>query len=161
MLDAKDAERSDATRSPTSALLLRASGTPGITAVSGKASGFSIRSADLGRKPLVVAAEGDRIAIGYGLPAAPQALAADVGRDPRRRPRPTRKRVGALGDTPISGFVDGPAALQLASSAAPGGEQYEASKKPSPTWTRSTSSAIGSGTTGDLSTAKLIVGLTK
>ena len=30
-------------------LLLRASGTPGITAIGGKASGFSIRGSDLGR----------------------------------------------------------------------------------------------------------------
>ena len=53
-------------------LLLRATGTPGVTAISGKASGFSVRSAELGAKPLVVAAEGERIAISYGLPPRPR-----------------------------------------------------------------------------------------
>lgn len=55
--------------------LLRASGTPGVTAVKGEAAGFSVRSPELGRQPVVVAAKGDRIAIGYGLAAATAVLA--------------------------------------------------------------------------------------
>ena len=42
-------------------------------------AGFSVRSPDLGAKPLVVAAEGERIAIGYGLPATLAGLDSESG----------------------------------------------------------------------------------
>ncbi len=50
--------------------LLRSARVPGVTAVSGKASGFSVSSSQLGGKPIVVVAKEDRIAIGYGLAPA-------------------------------------------------------------------------------------------
>ena len=82
--------------------------------LSGKASGFSVRSDELGGKPAVVVAKGDRIAIGYGLARRP--LPASAPAPARRSPgRPDYKAaVAALGKTPISAYVDGPAALQLA-----------------------------------------------
>src|SRR5262249_32262125 len=67
VLTPKDSSEA-ATAIKTIGLLVRQSGTPGVTALSGKASGFSVRSAELGPRPLVVATEGDRVAIGYGLP---------------------------------------------------------------------------------------------
>ena len=58
----------------------------------GKASGFSVHSPELGRKPLVVVAKDERIAIGYGLAAYPAAALGGSGRALSRQPQPTRKR---------------------------------------------------------------------
>jgi hypothetical protein len=137
-------------------LLLRASGTPGITAISGKASGFSIPGNELGPKPIVVAAEGERIAIGYGLQAAKQALATGSGDSLGDSPA-YEEAVSALGDTPISGFADGPAALKLASALVPAGD--EGFSKAKRYLTKIDYLAIGSGSAGELSTAKLIAGI--
>jgi hypothetical protein len=139
-------------------LLLRASGTPGITAIGGKASGFSIRGSELGPLPLVVAAEGERIAIGYGLPATTKALAADSSDTLADNPA-YEEAVDALGSTPISGFVDGPAALHLAAALVPPGEEGFLVAKPY--LTKVDYVAIGSGTSGNLVTAKLIAGIGK
>jgi hypothetical protein len=137
-------------------LLLRASGTAGVTAIAGKASGFSIRDNEIGPLPIVVAAEGKRIAIGYGLPAATRALAAGSGETLADNPVYT-EAVDALGGTPISGFADGPAALRLASAfVSPGDEDFIAAK---PYLAKVDYLAIGSGTAGDLATAKLIAGI--
>jgi hypothetical protein len=140
-------------------LLLRSAGTPGVTAISGKASGFSIRSAELGPKPLVVAAQGERIAIAYGLPAATRALATGSGQTLADSPT-YKEAVSALGGTPISGFVDGPAALKLASALIPPAEQ-EGFLKAKPYLDKIEYLAIGSGSSGNLATAKLIAGIGK
>jgi hypothetical protein len=99
-------------------VLLRNTGTPGVTAVGGEASGFSIRKPELGSKPLVVAAKGTRVAIGYGL--APTLRGLGVAGGETLSDDPTyREAVAALGDTPISGFVTGGAALRLAEALVP------------------------------------------
>lgn len=140
-------------------LLLRASGTPGVTALTGKASGFSIRSDDLGPKPLVVAAQGEKIAIGYGLPAATAALAAPSGQTLSDNPA-YKEAVSALDGTPITGFVDGPAALQLASALIPADEKEDFDDA-KPYLDKIDYVAIGGGSSGDLATAKLIAGIGK
>jgi Protein of unknown function (DUF3352) len=140
-------------------LLLRASGTPGVTAISGKASGFSIRSDDLGAKPLVIAAQGERIAIAYGLPAATQALATGSGQT-LADGSAYKEAVSSLGSTPISGFVDGPAALKLASALIPADEK-EGFSEAKPYLTKIDYLAFGSGASGELATAKLIAGIGK
>jgi Protein of unknown function (DUF3352) len=138
-------------------LLLRRSHTPGVTAVSaGKASGFSVRSAKLGRRPLVVVAEGKRTAIGYGLGPALRGLG--VAGEATLAASPTYKAaVSALGDTPISAFVDGPAALHLAESLVPRSKTgfWEATRY----LKKIAYVGIGAGSEGELATAKLIVGL--
>ena len=139
-------------------LLLRATGTPGVTAISGKASGFSIRSADLGPKPLVVAAQGERIAIAYGLPAATRALATSSG-DTLADDSTYKEAVAALGDTPIGAFVAGPAALKLASALVPPDENgFREAKR---YLTKIDYLALGSGSSGELTTAKLIADIGK
>lgn len=140
-------------------LLLRATGTPGVTAISGRASGFSIRSAGLGSKPLVIAAAGERIAIAYGLPAANRALATGSGQTLADSPA-YKEALGALGGTPITGFVDGPAALNLASALIPADEE-EGFLEAKPYLSKIDYLAIGSGSSGELSTAKLIAGIGK
>jgi hypothetical protein len=140
-------------------LLLRASGTPGVTALSGRATGFSVRDPELGRRPLVVAAQGDRIAISYGLAASAQALSAGSGSTLAANPE-YREAVAALGSTAISGFVNGPAAMALANNLIPPADAagFEEAR---PYLDKVGYLAIGAGSSGDAATAKLIVGLGK
>lgn len=140
-------------------LLLRATNTPGVTAISGKASGFSIRSEDLGPKPLVVAAQGERIAIAYGLPAATRALATDSANTLADAPA-YKEAVSALGGTPISGFVDGSEALDLAAALIPADDE-DGFREARPYLTKIDYIAIGAGSAGDLATVKLIAGIGK
>ena len=140
-------------------LLLRASGTPGVTAISGDASGFSVRNSDLGAQPIVVAAKGDKIAVSYGLAASTQALSA--GQGSTLAENPAFKAAGsALGDIPISGFVAGPAALALVENMLPADEQAELEEL-RPYLDKIEYLAIGAGGSGDLATSKLIVGFTE
>lgn len=139
-------------------LLLRNANVDGVTALSGRYSGFSVRSPDLGRKPLVVAAKEGRIAIGYGLPPTLEALASESGKGKTLSENPAYgDAVASLGDTPISGFADGPAALRLADALIPSSDgDFEEAKK----YLKSIRFlALGSATQDELATAKLIVGL--
>jgi hypothetical protein len=140
-------------------LLLRATGTSGITAISDNLSGFSIRSDDLGSKPLVIAAKGERIAVAYGLPAATRALASASGQT-LADSLVYKEAVGALGSTPITGFVDGPAALKLATALIPADEK-DGFVDAKPYLSKIDYLAIGSGASGELATAKLIAGIGK
>jgi hypothetical protein len=139
-------------------LLLRVTNTPGVTAIDAKYSGFSVRSADLGPRPLVVLAGGKRIVIAYGPQAAAKALATDRV-DPLADNPVYKEAISALGSTPISGFVDGPAALKLAAALVPPGDDDFREAKPY--LTKIDYLAIGSGSSGELATAKLIAGIGK
>lgn len=144
-----------ATAIKTIGALVRQSGAPGVTALSGKASGFSVRSPELGPRPLVVATKGDRVAIGYGVP---QTLEALSGAGATLAETPAYKAaVAALGDTPISGFVDGPKALGLARALVPASNS--GFKEATPYLKAIRYIAIGAGSEGDRATAKLIVGI--
>jgi hypothetical protein len=156
VLTAKGSEASDAVAKAVT--VLRGFHVGGVTVLGAKVSGFAIHSAELGRKPLVVAAKGDRVAIGYGLPATLQGLSAESSQTLSDSPS-YREAVAALGSTPISGFVDGPAALRLAESLVPSSEQGFQEAKPY--LAKVSYIAIGSGSSGDLATAKLIVGVSK
>jgi hypothetical protein len=138
--------------------LLRSVQVAGVTALSGKYSGFSVRSPELGDKPLVVAAKEGRIAIGYGLPATLNGLLSGSGKGKTLSESPAYDdAVAALGDTPIGGFADGPGALRLADSLIPSSDDgFEGAKR----YLKSIRFlALGSATQGELATAKLIVGL--
>lgn len=140
------------------ALLLRNANTPGVSVVTGKARGFSIRSEDLGRKPLVVIARDGRIAIGYGVRPAYQGLAASGGKTLSDNPA-YGAAVSALGDVPISAFADGPAALRLAQSLVPRSDS--GFREATPYLAKISYLGLGSAPKGDLATAKLIIGLEK
>jgi hypothetical protein len=138
-------------------LFLRASGTSGVTAVSGEASGFSVRSPELGSQPIVVVAKGSRIAIGYGRVPALAAL-QENGETLAESPA-YKEAVSALGSTPIGGFVDGHAALNLASALIPPGDEgFRTAKK---YLTKIDYLALGFGASNGLAVVKLIVGLGK
>ena len=136
-------------------LFLRKAGVPGVTKLTEGASGFSIRSPELGRQPVVVAAKGDRIVIGYGLASALSAF-EESGKTLADSPA-FQEAESALGGTPITAFVDGPAALKLASAMVPPYEEgFEEAKQ---YLTKIDYAALGSEASGDLATAKLIVGI--
>jgi hypothetical protein len=138
-------------------LFLRSTGTPGITRITEGASGFSIRSPDLGRQPIVVVAKGSRIAIGYGL-APTLASFQESGQTLSDSPA-YKEAVSALGSTPITAYVDGPSALKLASALIPSDD--EGFKEAKPYLTKVDYLALGSEASGDLAVAKLIVGVGK
>jgi hypothetical protein len=138
--------------------LLRNFGAEGVTAVTGKASGFSIRDPELGHYPLVVVAKEDRIAIGYGLAQTLRGIGASggatLGGDPSYD-----AAVSSLGSTPISAYVDGPGALGLAEALVPRTETgfWEATRY----LKKISYIALGTGTNGDRATAKLIAGVNR
>jgi Protein of unknown function (DUF3352) len=136
-------------------LLLRSVHIDGVTALSGKLNGFSVRSPELGPKPLVVLAKQGRIVIGYGLPATLDGL-SESGQTLSDNPAYS-EAVSSLGDTPIGGFADGPAALRLADSLIPSSESGFDEAKPYLKDIRFL--ALGTGREDELATAKLIVGL--
>jgi hypothetical protein len=136
-------------------LFLRSANVPGFTAINGQASGFSIRDPELGRQPVVVAAKGSRIAIGYGL-APTLSSFEEAGKTLADLPA-YEEAVSALGGTPIAAFVDGSAALNLASALIPPGEEeFETAE---PYLQKIDYMAVGSEASDGLATAKLIVGL--
>jgi hypothetical protein len=152
----------DATRAANTVsnigLLLRIAGTPGVTVLKGKASGFLIHSPKLGGKPIVVAARGTRMAIGYGRPATLASLTEGAGEKLSESPD-YRAAVASLGDTPIGGFADGSAALRLADALVPRSDSgFREAKR----YLRSIRFiAEGSSSEGERAAAKLIVGLAK
>lgn len=138
--------------------LLRSVHVAGVTALSGKYSGFSVRSDELGNKPIVVVAKEGRVAIGYGLAPALDGLLSEAGKGKTLSEDPAYDdAVSSLDGTPIAGFADGPAALSLADALVPSSDEgFEEAKK----YLKSIRFlALGTATQGDLATAKLIVGL--
>jgi Protein of unknown function (DUF3352) len=154
VLEAKDAQEAKNTVSNVG-LFLRAADVSGVTAIDSGFSGFSIRDAELGSKPLVVGVKGEKIAIAYGPKAATAALSGGAG---TLADNATYKEaVAALGDTPITGFVNGPPALTLANGLIPADdEDFQGAK---PYLEKITFVAIGGGQSGDRSTATLVVGV--
>lgn len=138
--------------------LLRSVNVSGVSVLGGKYSGFSVRSDDLGDEPLVVAAKEGRIAIGYGVAPTLNGLVSEAGKGKILSENPAYDdAVAALGDTPIGGFADGPAALRLADALIPRSDDDFESAKPYLKSIRFL--ALGSASQEDLATAKLIVGL--
>ena len=136
-------------------LFLRKAGVSGVSAVNGEASGFSIRTPELGRQPIVVVAKGSRIAIGYGLASVGSAF-QESGKT-LAGSAAYEDATSALGSTPIAAFVNGPSALNLATALIPSGDEGFAEAKPY--LQKIEYLALGSEASGDLATAKLIVGL--
>lgn len=138
--------------------LLRSVNVEGVTALSGRYRGFSIRSDDLGDKPLVVAAKKGRLVIGYGTGPTLRGLTSGAGKGRTLADEPAYDdAVAALGETPISGFANGPAALRLADALIPPSDSgFESAKK----YLKSIRFlALGTASQDERATAKLIVGL--
>ena len=140
-------------------LLLRAGHTPGVTAIGGKASGFSVHSAELGPKPLVIAAEGQRLVVGYGLPATLRGLGSASG-PTLSGTRPYNEALDALGSTPMTGFAAGAPAVRLVEGLV-SPEKREELAQLRPYLAKIPFLAIGAEKKGDLAQARLILGVTK
>jgi hypothetical protein len=139
-------------------LLLRATRTPGVTAVNGEVSGFSVRVPDLGPTPLVVGSAGEKIVISYGAKAAAQALRSQtktLGTTPG-----FEAAKSSLGSTPMSAFVDGGPMLKLVESLLSPEEQAEIAEA-KPYLEKIDYLGVGAEAEGDTQTAKVIIGLTK
>jgi uncharacterized protein DUF3352 len=139
-------------------LLLRIAGTGGVAPLRGSVSGFSVHGPGLGAKPIVIAAKGERMAIGYGRPATLTALSGESA-NALSQSTDYQAAVASLGDTPIGGFADGSAALKLAESLLPRSDSgFREAKR----YLRSIRYiAAGSEEEGEKAAAKLIVGLAK
>jgi len=136
--------------------LLRGTGAAGVSLIGGKVAGFTLRSADLGRKPAVVLASGDRLAIGYGLTQTRRALAGN-GAQPLSGSSAFEAATDALGATPLTGFVDVRAALRLAAGLGASQEQDFAVARQY--LDKASYAAIGTSEDGDEVTTKIVVGL--
>ena len=154
VLEAEDEQKAKNTVSNLG-LFLRSTGVSGVTKITEGASGFSIRSPELGRQPVVVAAKGSRIAIGYGL--ATTLSSFQEASKTLADTAPYKEATEALGGTPISVYVDGGSALKLATALMPAGD--EGFKEAKPYLQKIGYLALGSEASGDLATAKLIVGI--
>ena len=139
-------------------LLLRSAGTPGVTALSGNLTGFSVRSAELGKQPLVVGASGEKLVIAYGTKAAAQALRSQsktLGTTPD-----FEAAKSALGSTPIALFVDGGPGLKLAKAMLSPEEAAEFAPA-EPYVEKFSYLASGTESDGSTTTAKVIIGVSK
>jgi Protein of unknown function (DUF3352) len=139
-------------------LLLRATKTPGVTAINGEVSGFSVRVPDLGTTPLVVGSAGEKIVIAYGPKAAAQVLksqAETLGSTPG-----FEAAKSSLGSTPMSAFVSGGPMLSLVESLL-SPEELSELEEAKPYLDKIDYLGVGSEAEGDTQTAKLIIGLTK
>lgn len=139
--------------------LLRAAGTSGLTTVSGKFTGVAIRDPEeLGNRPLFIAARGQRIAVAYGYNAVAKLLGA-IAEAPLSTSTTFREAVKAFGETPISGFVHGPSSVSLAASLLAGSDDEADFEEAKPYLEKIGWLAIGSTSSGELATARLIAGL--
>jgi hypothetical protein len=139
-------------------LLLRATSTPGVTAINGKISGFSVHVSEIGPKPLIVGSAGEKIVIAYGPKSAAQALRSQtktLGTTPGYE-----AGKAALGSTPMSAYVDGGPMLQLVEALLSPAElaKIEGAK---PYLQKIAYLAIGSEAEGKTTATKVIVGLQK
>ncbi|MBS1893815.1 MAG: DUF3352 domain-containing protein [Actinobacteria bacterium] len=139
-------------------LLLRATKTPGVTAISGEVSGFSVRVPGLGASPLVVGSAGEKIVIAYGPKAAAQALRSQSKTLGQTLGFEAAK--GSMGSTPMSAFVAGAPMLSLVESMLSPEELAEV-EEARPFLEKIDYLAAGSEAEGDTQTAKLIIGLAK
>jgi len=139
-------------------LLLRATGTEGVTAIHGEVSGFSVRSEDLGSQPLIVGSAGEKIVIAYGPKAAARALKANAKTLGSTADFEAAK--ATLGSTPISAFVSGGPAIQLldATLNPDARAKFDSAR---PYLDKITYVAVGSEAKGEATTAKMIIGVQK
>jgi predicted small secreted protein len=139
-------------------LLLHATGTPGVTAITGNFGGFSVRSAELGSKPLIIGAAGEKIVIAYGPKAAAQALRTNAKTLGTTADFEAAK--GALGSTPMTAFIDGGPTLKLVDALLTPEEKAEFAQA-KPYLRKITYAAVASEPAEGATNAKVILGLQK
>jgi Protein of unknown function (DUF3352) len=139
-------------------LLLRATGTKGVTAISGELSGFSVHSEKLGPQPLIVGATGEKIVVAYGPKAAARALKSNSKTLGSTADFEAAK--GAIGSTPMNAFIDGGPGLKLVEGLL-SPEDLAKIEGARPYLQKISYVAVGSEAKGKTTTAKVIVGMGK
>ncbi|MBS1677589.1 MAG: DUF3352 domain-containing protein [Actinobacteria bacterium] len=157
VVEAKDAETAKSMVARIG-LLLRGTNTPGVTAINGNLSGFSVRVPELGSKPLIVGAAGEKIVVAYGPQAAAQALRSQAKTLGSTSGFEAAK--GALGSTPMTTFVSGGPMLSLVETLLSPEELAELDEA-RPYLEKVDYIGVGSEAEGKTTTAKLVVGLTR
>jgi hypothetical protein len=117
-----------------------------------------VRSSKLGSQPLIFGTAGEEIVIAYGAKAAARALKSSTKTLGTTADFEAAK--GTLGSTPISVFIDGRPGLELLEEALPT-EEAEKLATARPYLEKISYVAVGSEKTGQTTTAKVIVGLSK
>jgi hypothetical protein len=139
-------------------LLLRATGTEGVTAISGELSGFSVHSEKLGPQPLIVGATGEKIVVAYGPKAAARALKSNGKTLGQVVDFEAAK--SAIGSTPMNAFIDGGPGLKLVEGLL-SPEELAKIEGVRPYLQKISYVAVGSEAKGKTTTAKVIVGMGK
>ena len=139
-------------------LLLRVTGTKGVTAIGGEISGFSVHSDELGPEPVIVGSDGEKVVIAYGSRAAAQALRTNAKTLGSTADFEAAK--SSLGSTPMESFIDGPPALKLVESLLSPEEQAKIAEA-KPYLRKISYVAVGAEGKGEATTEKVIVGLQK
>jgi hypothetical protein len=139
-------------------LLLRATGTEGVTAIGGELSGFSIHSEKLGPQPLIVGASGEKIVVAYGPKAAARAMKSSAKTIGSTADFEAAK--SAIGSTPMNAFIDGGPGLKLVEGLL-SPEELAKIEGARPYLQKVSYVAVGSEAKGKTTTAKVIVGMGK
>ena len=141
--------------------LLRQRQVEGYQSLPGNAAGFSIRDPDeIGPKPLVFLAQGDRFVIGYGEEAAREAVAGGGGQTLAGNPV-YQEAADALSSVEPTGFVDLQSLLTLVKNVRPDVTSADDYQSAAPFLQKLAYVAFGTGTEGDLTTARFILGLSE
>ena len=138
-------------------LLLRATKTAGVTAIGGNLAGFSVHSAALGPKPLIVGAAGEKIVIAYGPKAAAQALRSQAKTLGSTADYEAAK--GVLGSTPMTASSRRPGAEAGRRADLARGTGQDRRREAIPGGRSPTSGSARKS--GAATTARVIVGLSK
>jgi uncharacterized protein DUF3352 len=140
--------------------LLRQRQVEGYQSLPGGA-GFSIRDPnELGPQPLVFLAQGDRFVIGYGEDSAREAVAGGGGQTLAGNPA-YQEAADALEGVEPTGFIDFQALLTLVENVRPDVTSEDDYQSAAPFLQKLAYLAFGTGTEGDLTTARFILGLTE
>lgn len=136
--------------------LVRQSGSPGFKAIPG---GFSVTDPQqIGNKPVEIVAKGDRVVIGYGEAATQEALSGGSGQT-LEGSASFDAAVKALDGTDLAGFLDIATVLKLAESMGAGSDlNYQQLR---PYLGKLDFAAVGAGSSGDLTTSKVVLKLQK
>lgn len=141
--------------------LLRQRKVEGYQGLPGGASGFSIRDPEeLGPKPLVFLAQGERFVIGYGEDSAREAVAGGGGQSLAGN-SVYQEAADALGGVKPTGFIDLQALLALVENVRPDVTEEDDYESAKPFLSKLAYVVFGTGTEDDLATARFILGLTE
>ncbi len=135
--------------------LVKQSSTAGFKQIPG---GFSMSNPQqLGSQPVEIVAKGDRVVVGYGDAATQQALSGSGATLDGTSAFDAATK--ALGDTPLTGFLDIQSVLKLLESM--GASSDSSYQQIRPFLGKLDFAAVGSGSSGDLSTSKIVVKVAK